>query len=52
MKNQQSAVDNEIVYAGQHSDHDPNKKFKRSEKYASRFKNRTKKRRRRNTRPG
>jgi hypothetical protein len=37
----------EIVYAGQHSELVPQQKFKRTEKYTARYKNRTKKRRRR-----
>lgn len=46
-KEQTSTVDQEIVYAGQHSDFEPKKNFKRKEKFTSRYKNRTKKRRRR-----
>ena len=46
IKKGQASVDQEIVYAGQHSELEAPKKFKRKEKFTSRYKNRTKKRRR------
>eukprot|EP00347_Sterkiella_histriomuscorum_P007788 403347561 len=44
IKKGQSQVDNEIVYAGMHSDKSTPLKFKRKEKFTSRYKKRTKSR--------
>ncbi|CDW75544.1 atp-dependent rna helicase ddx24 [Stylonychia lemnae] len=46
IKKNQTNVDQELVFAGQHSENVGPKKFKRKEKFTSRYKNRTKKRRR------
>ena len=47
MKTEQTKVDEEIVYAGLHTDKVDNKRFKRNEKFSSRYrKSRSMKRRR------
>jgi len=48
IKTGESEVDKEIVYAGMHSEFKKVNKHKRNERFPSRYKNRTKKRKRKN----